>query len=76
MRVVSPGGALRWHVRSLIPVLVESMTAPKSSLLFLRIVVNVLLSYQRKENPSRQNCTKDKNLGYFEDTREILPFQL
>jgi hypothetical protein len=47
-RVVSPGGALRWHIRSLIPVLVESMTAAKSLPLFLRIVVNVLLSKERE----------------------------
>lgn len=50
MRVVSPRVALRWHVRSLIPVLVASTAAAKSSLLFLCIVVNVLLSYQRKES--------------------------
>lgn len=46
--MVSPGGALRWHVRSLSPVLVESVTAAKSSPLFLRVVVNVLLSKERE----------------------------
>lgn len=48
MRVVSPGGALRWQVRSPIPVLVESETAAKSELHFLHIVVNVFAELSEK----------------------------